>query len=116
MPFLMTALVHGQTLDGYRQMIDAVAPAYRNAPGFILHTSHAIAGGWCVMDVWTSKQHFERFYAEHIAPKLPPTLRPKITCQDLHDAISPFDGFLPSRADGVTPFDSALRTAAATRA
>jgi hypothetical protein len=100
-------------------MIDALAGAYRDAPGFVLHMSHPTARGWCVMDVWRSKEHFQRFYAEHIAPKLPPTLRPKIAFQELHDAISPFDGFLPGRGidlDAVTPFDSAIRTAAAVRA
>ena len=114
MPILMTARVPGQTPEGYRQMIDAVATAYRAAPGFIAHLSHPIDGGWCVMDVWASKEAFERFYAEHVAPKLPPAARPKIRFQELHDAVTPFDG--TATFSSITPFDSDARSAAEVRA
>jgi hypothetical protein len=88
MAILMTAEVPGQTLPGYDQMIDALAPIYRSTAGFLLHASHPVEGGWRVIDVWQSKAEFERFYAQHVAPNLPPRVRPKITVQELHDVVA----------------------------
>jgi quinol monooxygenase YgiN len=88
MPILMKAEVFGQTQDGYRMVFDALAPHYKTAPGFIAHFSHAIEGGWCVMDVWSSKDAFQSFFSEHVVHQLPSTVRPKITFQALHDALS----------------------------
>jgi quinol monooxygenase YgiN len=88
MPLLMKAEVLGQTEDGYKAVFDALAPLYQQAPGFIAHVSHAIEGGWCVMDVWTSKDAFQAFFSEHVVHRLPSTVRPKISFQVLHDALS----------------------------
>lgn len=88
MPILMKADVHGQTPHGYQEMIDSLAPIYRATPGFIAHVSHPIDGGWCVMDIWESREQFKAFFAEHVAHRLPDTVRPKISFQELHDAVS----------------------------
>jgi hypothetical protein len=88
MPILMKAEVHGQTLQGYEGMIGALAPLYSEAPGFIAHISHAMDGGWCVMDIWESREHFQRFFSANVVPRLPSTLRPKISFQELHDALT----------------------------
>lgn len=89
MPILMTARISGQTREGYQQVIDAVSAAYVAAPGFVLHMSHPIDDdGWCVMDVWHTREQFQQFFAEHVVPRLPPTLRPKIELVELHDVLS----------------------------
>lgn len=85
MAILMTAEVHGQTQQGYQQVFDALASLYQAAPGFVAHLSHPMAGGWCVMDVWNTREDFERFFGAHVVPRLPATVRPKITFVDLHD-------------------------------
>ncbi len=87
MPILMKAEVYGQTLEGYSQVFDALAPLYSAAPGFIAHMSHPIEGGWCVMDVWESKDSFQQFFRQHVVHRLPATLQPKIGFQPLHDAL-----------------------------
>jgi quinol monooxygenase YgiN len=88
MPILMRAEVYGQTQEGYKAVFDALAPLYKVAPGFIAHVSHEIDGGWCVMDTWSSKDAFQSFFSEHVVHRLPPTVRPKISFQTLHDALS----------------------------
>jgi heme-degrading monooxygenase HmoA len=85
MAILMKAEVRGQTRDGYQQVFDALASHYAAAPGFIVHMSHPMEGGWCVIDVWRTRKDFERFFGEHVAPKLPATVRPKVTFLELHD-------------------------------
>lgn len=88
MPILMKAEVMGQTAEGYQAVFDALAPVYARTPGFIAHLSHPIEGGWCVMDVWESRERFERFFAEHVACRLHGDLRPKISFVALHDALA----------------------------
>jgi quinol monooxygenase YgiN len=88
MPILMKAEVFGQTPDGYKAVFDALAPLYQAAPGFVAHFSHAIEGGWCVMDIWTSKDAFQNFFSQHVVHRLPTTVRPKISFQALHDVLS----------------------------
>jgi hypothetical protein len=88
MPILMTADVPGQTREGYDRVFDALAPLYAAAPGFVAHLSHPIDDGWCVMDVWRTREDFERFFAQHVVSKLPSELRPKIRFRELHDAFT----------------------------
>lgn len=85
MAILMKAEVRGQTREGYQQVFDALSSHYTAARGFLMHLSHPIDGGWCVIDVWQTRKDFERFFAEHVAPKLPMAVRPKITFVELHD-------------------------------
>ena len=59
----------------------------QQAPGFILHTSHAVDGGWRVIEIWASKQDANQFFAQHVHPNLPPGIRPKRTFQELHSLI-----------------------------
>ena len=44
MPVLVSAEVPGQTAQGYDAIREHLAMALRQAPGFVLHTSHAIDG------------------------------------------------------------------------
>jgi heme-degrading monooxygenase HmoA len=88
MTILMKADVRGQTREGYQQVFDELASQYAAAPGFIVHLSHPTDEGWCVMDVWKTRKDCERFFREHVAPKLPTTVRPKITFVELHDVLA----------------------------
>ncbi len=88
MPILMKAEVHGQTQQGYQEVFDSLAPLYKATPGFIAHLSHPIDGGWCVMDIWSTREHFEKFFSQHVVHRLPTTVRPKISFQPLHDALA----------------------------
>jgi quinol monooxygenase YgiN len=83
MAILMTAEVAGQTEAGYRGMLDALERELKQAPGFVMHTAHPIDGGWRVIEVWQSKAASDAFYAQHVAPKLPPGIRPKRSTQEL---------------------------------
>jgi len=38
-------------------------------PGLVSHLGgESSAGGWCVIDVWDSRDRFDEFYAERLAP------------------------------------------------
>jgi hypothetical protein len=89
MSVLITAESHGQTAQGYDSMLAVLATHLKQAPGLILHSTHATEDGWRVIEVWQTKAHSDRFFASFVAPHLPPGIRPKRTVQPLHNVVLP---------------------------
>ena len=87
MPVLVSAEVPGQTAQGYDAIREHLAMALRQAPGFVLHTSHAIDGGWRVIEIWETKQEANQFFAQHVHPNLPPGIKPRRSFQELHGIV-----------------------------
>lgn len=87
MAILMTAEVPGQTEQGYDGILQGLEKLLRAAPGFIMHAAHPVEGGWRVFEMWESKDDANRFFAEHVAPNLPPGVRPKRSIQALHSLV-----------------------------
>lgn len=87
MPIMITAEVRGQTQEGYDSMLGVLAESIKKAPGFILHTAHPVEGGWRIIEVWESKEAANQYFAQHVAPNLPPGIRPKRTIQELHSLV-----------------------------
>ena len=87
MAVLITAEVKGQTQQGYDGMLGALAGAIKQAQGFVLHTAYPIEGGWRVIEVWESENDANQFFAKHVAPNLPPGIRPKRSVQELHSLV-----------------------------
>jgi hypothetical protein len=62
--------------DAMDRQIDSEPP-----PGLIFHASGPIEGGWGVLDFWESRELFDRFIAERVAPVMaasgasPPDIR-----------------------------------------
>jgi hypothetical protein len=77
MPVMVTAEVPGQTAQGYDGMLGHLSVILAQVPGFVLHTSHPIEGGWRVIEIWQSKQDANQFFAQHVHPHLPPGIKPK---------------------------------------
>lgn len=89
MTVLITVDVHGQTREGYDGMIAVLEPLIKQAPGFLMHGAYETEDGqWRVFEVWAAKEDSDRFFAQHIAPILPPGVRPKRTVHALY-------GFVP---------------------
>jgi hypothetical protein len=84
MAVLVIADVKGQTQQGFDGIVAAIGEAMRQAPGFILLSGHATDDGWRVYEVWQSKAEAIRWFADAIAPNLPPGMHPKRTYQELH--------------------------------
>jgi hypothetical protein len=87
MSVMMISEVSGQSAQGYDSMLALAGEALKQAPGFVMHVSHAVDGGWRIVEVWSSRQDATRFFAGHIAPKLPDGIRPKLTFQPLHSLL-----------------------------
>ena len=89
MSVLITAEVRGQTAQGYDSMLAALSVHLKQAPGLVLHSTHATEDGWRVIEVWDSKAQSDRFFATVVAPSLPPGIRPKRFVQPLHNVVLP---------------------------
>jgi hypothetical protein len=48
--------------------------------GLIVHTAGQGDQGWYVYDVWESREQFERFVAEQLAPAIEATTRRAAAC------------------------------------
>jgi quinol monooxygenase YgiN len=89
MSVLITAEVRGQTAQGYDDMLAVLAIHLKQAPGLVLHSTHATEDGWRVIEVWESKAQSDSFFATFVAPNLPPGIRPKRAVQPLHNVVVP---------------------------
>jgi quinol monooxygenase YgiN len=83
----ITGEIPGQTQQGYDGMLNALEQIMKQAPGFISHSAFPVDGGWRVIEVWESKAAATEFFAKHIAPNLPPGVKPKRTIQELHSLV-----------------------------
>jgi hypothetical protein len=94
MPVLITAVVPGQTQEGYDAAMAVLRPALGQANGFIAHGAGMSPEGWRVFEVWETQEQATAFFAKHIRPNLPPGVTPKRTYLQLHSLV------VNARADG----------------
>jgi hypothetical protein len=84
MPVLITAVVPGQTQEGYDQLMTTLKPLLEQAKGFLAHGAGASSEGWRVFEIWETQNDASDFFAKYIHPHLPPGMTPKRTYLDLH--------------------------------
>ena len=87
MAVFITALVPGQTKEGYDTAMRTLTPLLEQAEGFIAHGAGMSPDGWRVFEVWESQKQATDFFARHIHPNLPPGVTPKRTYLDLHNLM-----------------------------
>ena len=85
MAVLITALVPGQTKEGYDTAMQTLTPLLEQAEGFIAHGAGMSPEGWRIFEVWESQEQATAFFAKYIRPNLPPGVTPKRTYLDLHN-------------------------------
>jgi quinol monooxygenase YgiN len=86
---LVTSEVPGQTAQGYSAVLAALRDGLVQAPGFVLHVAHPDEGCWRLLEVWRSKAEADAFFVQHVAPNLPPGIRPKRHYRVLHSLVLP---------------------------
>jgi hypothetical protein len=88
MAVLVTAVVPGQTRQGYDEMLGGLAARLGEASGFVAHMAHPVEGdGWRVLEIWESKAESDAFFAKVVVPHLPPGVHPKRSYQELHSLV-----------------------------
>jgi hypothetical protein len=89
MAIAMLLEVPGGTQDQYDRVMDELR--LEGMPeGGIAHIAAPMEGGWRVLDVWESREAFERFYDDRLAAAIAstdmPPAEPKF--QELHNVIA----------------------------
>jgi len=89
MAVLVTAEVPGQTVEGYDAMLAGLEGPIRAAKGFIAHGAGPDGETWRVFEVWESGKDAADFFAQYVAPNLPPGVKPRRTVLELHALVRP---------------------------
>ena len=84
MAVLITAVVPGQTQEGYEAAMLTLRPLLEQAKGFMGHGAGMSPEGWRVFEIWETQQEAAEFFAKYIHPNLPPGITPKRTYLQLH--------------------------------
>jgi hypothetical protein len=87
MAVLITAIVPGQTQEGYDAAMHTLRPLLEQTNGFIGHGAGMSPEGWRVFEIWETQQQGTEFFATYIHPNLPPGVTPKRTCLELHNLM-----------------------------
>ena len=87
MAVLITAVVPGQTQEGYDAAMRMLTPLLEQARGFIGHGAGMSPEGWRVFEIWETQQQATEFFAKYIYPNLPPGVTPKRTYLELHNLM-----------------------------
>jgi len=87
MPVLITAVVPGQTQDGYDNIMTVLRPLLEQAKGFIAHGAGMSPEGWRVFEIWDTQEDATTFFAKYIHPNLPPGVTPQRTYLGLHSLV-----------------------------
>jgi len=87
MPVLITAVVPGQTQEGYDATMAILRPLLEQAKGFIAHGAGMSPEGWRVFEIWDTQQDATMFFAKYIHPNLPPGVTPQRTYLELHSLV-----------------------------
>lgn len=89
MAVLISVEVRGQTPEGYDGMKQVLEAELRKANGFIMHSAYTEPeGAWRVLEMWATVEDANRFFAQYVAPNLPPGVRPKRQVHQLHSLVS----------------------------
>ena len=62
--------VPGGTQAQYEQVIGEAYPGSRPPPGLISHVGGPTEDGWCVVEVWESREAAERFFSDTLQESL----------------------------------------------
>jgi hypothetical protein len=89
MAVAMLMEIPGGTQEQYDRVMDELQ--LETMPeGGILHVAAPMDGGWRVLDVWETREHFERFYADRLEHAIAnagvPAAEPKF--QELHNVMA----------------------------
>jgi len=87
MAVLVTANVDGQTQEGWDQIFGMLGPVIRQAKGFIAVGGGHSNDGWRAFEIWESAQDATDFFAKHVQPNLPPTVKPRRTMVELRTLL-----------------------------
>jgi hypothetical protein len=88
MAVLVSVVVPGLTTEAYDRMSQDFTPEARKR-GMQLHAAGQVEGGWQFVEIWSSREGFERFISEVVAPVMSQMggPMPQFTVVEAHNII-----------------------------
>jgi quinol monooxygenase YgiN len=87
MAVLIRHRAQGMTLDQYDQISPPLLEEIKKAPGFVLHTAFEDSQGFCVAEIWDSKEQHDSYFNEKVVPNVPAEITQEVI--DLHNVVEP---------------------------
>jgi heme-degrading monooxygenase HmoA len=77
----------GMTPAQYDEISPPLVEKLKAQPGFVLHVSYEDAQGFCVAEVWETKEQHATWFNENVKPNVPAEITEEVV--DLHSAHKP---------------------------
>jgi hypothetical protein len=86
MPVLIRHRAAGMTPQQYDEISPPLLEQVKQQPGFMLHVSFEDANGFCVAEIWETKEQHDAFFNENVAPNVPAQISQEvIELHSLHE-------------------------------
>ena len=87
----MAVLIRHRAAPLTRELYDQVSPplleSLKSAPGFVLHVSFEDANGFCVSEVWETKEQHDAWFDANVVPNIPVAISQEVV--ELHSVQAP---------------------------
>ena len=71
----------------YDRLSPPLVEGVKKAPGFVFHVSYEDAKGFCVAEVWESKEQHDAWFNENVVPNVPAEITQEVI--ELHSVHKP---------------------------
>jgi hypothetical protein len=86
MAVLVSMAAPGMDVATYDQVSTKLVDMVKRQPGFMMHVSYPINGGFAVGEVWNSEGEFNTWFTENVQPNVP-AIQHEVT--ELHSVVQP---------------------------
>jgi hypothetical protein len=87
MPVLIRHRAAGITPAQYDEISPRLVELVKQQPGFVLHVSFEDSQGFCVAEVWETKEQHDSFFDANVVPNVPAEITQEvIELHSLHQA------------------------------
>jgi hypothetical protein len=87
MSVLIRHRAQGMTLAQYDEISPPLLEEIKKAPGFVLHTAFEDSQGFCVAEIWDSKEQHDSYFNEKVVPNVPAEITQEVI--DVHNVVAP---------------------------
>ena len=75
------------TLAQYDEISPPLLEEIKKAPGFVLHVAFEDSQGFCVAEIWDSKEQHDSYFNEKVVPNVPAEIKQEVI--NLHNVVTP---------------------------
>ena len=79
--------VDGFTTANYDEISPPLVELVKQQPGFVLHVAPEDSRGFCVSEIWETKDQHDSYFDEHVVPNVPGEIEQEVV--ELHSVVKP---------------------------